>query len=129
MHMIQSKPIVLSGINVPWFEIRPLVYDPKSNHFPPNTTIELLIKNLMIEQWNPSYSYKQFYESCAPNYCTYSQRIRTKTSLGIIITLVSMIGGLTVSLRLITPFLVKFIYFLFELFIKRHEQVQERGIS
>ncbi|UJR17612.1 hypothetical protein I4U23_004508 [Adineta vaga] len=53
--------------------IQPLVYDPTKNRYPPNTSISFIIKELMLEKWNPSSSYRQFYESCAPKYCSYSE--------------------------------------------------------
>ena len=62
-----------------------------------------MFKELMIEQWSPSISYQLFYESCAPTFCTHSQKVRTQDSVGVIITLISMIGGIALSLRNITP--------------------------
>ncbi|CAF2593126.1 unnamed protein product [Rotaria sp. Silwood2] len=124
--MIYIRNNLLGGITQSsWFDVRPLVYDPILSGFPPNTSIRMIVKNIMIEQWNPSYSYSRFYESCAPSYCTHSQRTHTKTIIGMMITMLSMIGGLTVSLHLITPYLVKFLFSLFKLYNKR-EQKQQR---
>jgi hypothetical protein len=110
----------LSQIN-----IRPLVYDPALSHFPPNTSISTIIEQLIIEQWNSSFSHSRFYTACAPSYCTYSRNIRTKTIVGVILTLVSTIGGLTISLRVITPHLVTI---LFKLLTSRGKrQQQQRG--
>ena len=109
-----------------WFDVRPLVYDSRLSRFAPNTSIAMIVKNIMVEQWNPSSSYNRYYESCAPSHCTYSHTIRTKTTVGVLITLVSMIGGLSVSLRLITPQLVKFLFFLLRLKDKRQQQQQQQ---
>ncbi|CAF1660120.1 unnamed protein product, partial [Adineta ricciae] len=89
-----------------WFDIQPLNYNLTLNvsRYPPNTSISMIIKELMIGQRNPLMSYKNFYDSCAPSDCTYLKRIHDKTFLEIMIMLISMIGGLTVSLRLITPY-------------------------
>ncbi|CAF1633602.1 unnamed protein product, partial [Adineta steineri] len=81
----------------------PLINDPTRSRFPPNTSVSTIVEEMMMEQWNVFLSYKDFYESCAPIYCTYSEKIRKKTIAGIIITMMSVIGGLVVSLRLITP--------------------------
>ncbi|UJR06780.1 hypothetical protein I4U23_011067 [Adineta vaga] len=89
------------------FYIRPFVYNTTFSHFPLHTTIKTIVDELMIEQWNPVVSYERFYQSCAPKYCSYSRRIRTKNTIELIMSLVSMIGGLTTSLKLITPYLVK----------------------
>jgi len=107
-----------------WIQPDPLIYDPTLSSFPPNTSISMIVKNIMIEQWNPSISYNDFYESCAPTYCTYSKRVPAKTFFGVIVMLVSMIGGLTMSLRLITPQLVKICFRLWKLFFRRQQQQQ-----
>ncbi|CAF4306795.1 unnamed protein product, partial [Adineta steineri] len=84
--------------NPVWFVIRPLVYNSTSSRFPPNISISKIIKNMAIERWNPSYPYDQFYKSCAPSFCTYSKRVHIKTIAEVIITMISMIGGLIFSL-------------------------------
>ncbi|CAF1560395.1 unnamed protein product [Adineta steineri] len=109
-----------------WFDPRPLIYDPTSSRFPPNTSIKMIIKDIMIEQWNPSTSYKRFYELCAPHYCTYSQIGQRKTILEVAVTLVSLVGGLIVSLRVITPQLVKFLIGLLGIINKRHRQQEQQ---
>ncbi|UJR06647.1 hypothetical protein I4U23_010933 [Adineta vaga] len=109
------------------FRLRPLVYDPTLSRYPPNTLISTIIKELMLEKWNLVSSYEQFYESCTPIYCTYSESIRKQTFLGLIITLVSMIGGIVVSLRILTPHLVKMFLGLLAKFNKKsnkNEQVR-----
>ncbi len=78
----------------------------------------------MIEQWNPSYSYIRFNELCKPSYCTYTEKIRTKTIIEVIITLVSLLGELVSSVRLITPRLIKFLTWLPSKIFKRQEQQQ-----
>ncbi|CAF4016489.1 unnamed protein product, partial [Adineta steineri] len=111
-----------------WFDPSPLIYDPRLSRFPPNTLIDTIVKNIMAEQWNPSTSYNSFYESCAPNYCSYSQTIPTNSVVGVIIKLVSMIGGLIVSLHLITPLLIKFIIYLFSMINKRQQEPEQQQV-
>lgn len=108
-----------------WSEPRPLVYDPTSGRHPPNTSISEIAREIMLDRWNPSYSHARFYELCAPSYCSYSERVRSRTIFGAIIVLISMIGGLTMSLRLITPYLVKFIYSLFNKMKKQQQQHEQ----
>ncbi|UJR06613.1 hypothetical protein I4U23_010897 [Adineta vaga] len=109
-----------------WFYPRPLNYDSAVSRFPPNISIKTILQDMMIERWNISRSYNSFYESCAPSYCTYSQTIRTKTIFEVTLTLISMIGGLIVSLRIITPQIVKFIIFLLTIINKRRQQQQQQ---
>lgn len=107
-----------------WFDIEPFTYNSISKHFLPNTSIGSIMKGMMIERWNPSVSYEQFYESCAPSYCTYTEIEYSKAVFEVIITLISIIGGLTISLRLITPYLVKVFYILLLNITKRTHQEQ-----
>ncbi|CAF1449457.1 unnamed protein product [Adineta steineri] len=86
-----------------------LVYDPEASRFPPNTSIETILKELMIEQWNSSFAFDRYYETCAPIKCTYSQVTRTSSFIGTVLLLMSSIGGLSAALRLITPLLIKII--------------------
>ncbi|UJR08381.1 hypothetical protein I4U23_012652 [Adineta vaga] len=111
-----------------WSEKYALLYDPKRSRFPPNTSIETIVRKLMIEEWNHSFLYEKFYESCAPIHCTYKEKVRTKTTIDIITTLLSMIGGLTVSLYVITPYVVKVVSRLLRLIHRRerHSEQQEQ---
>lgn len=108
-----------------WAEIRRLIYDPISS-FPPNISISKIVKEMMIERWNPFSSYNRYYELCAPSYCTYSDTIRAENGIEIIITLLSMIGGFSSALVIITPYLVKFFYHLSETMCKRQRQEEQR---
>ncbi|CAF1147349.1 unnamed protein product [Adineta steineri] len=108
--------------------IEPLIYDPTVSRYPPDTPMSSIFNEMMLEQWNSSASYKIFYESCAPTYCSYSQRIHKQTFIGIIVTFVSLIGGIVVSLRLVTPHAVKFILkFLTKSKKKPKQTTQVRG--
>ncbi|CAF1166746.1 unnamed protein product [Adineta ricciae] len=106
------------------FYTRPLVYHPTLTRFPPNTRITTLVENLMIEHWNRTFSYKNYYESCAPMVCTYSKKTRARNALEVILTLFSVIGGLNLSLRFITPYLISFILYLFRLVYREPTQVE-----
>jgi hypothetical protein len=107
-----------------WFDIHPLVFDSTLSRYPINTTMEMILKEIMVEQWNPSSSYDRFYESCAPSYCTYSYKARTRTIVQVMIILTSMIGGLTITLRLITPQLVGYTFRLLRLSVRTQRQQQ-----
>ncbi|CAF0815426.1 unnamed protein product [Adineta steineri] len=120
-----SKDYGTDDLKISLHNISPLINDPTRSRFPPNTLVSTIFKEMMVEQWNASWPYKNFYESCAPIHCTYSEKIRTKTIAGIILALMSVIGGLVVSLRLITPYLVRFFYYLWEKINKRQQNQQQ----
>ncbi|CAF1116554.1 unnamed protein product [Adineta ricciae] len=109
---------------IPWFSPTPLDYDPLSNDFLPNSSFSVITKEMMIEQWNYTASFDQYYETCAPNYCTYSYTARTYNYIGVIAKIISTIGGLVIALRLITPQLVTFLYRIFEPKIKASHENQ-----
>ena len=86
--------------------IYPLVYDPLFSRFPCNTSVSSIIRAMFIEQWNISFAYDQYYQQCSPSACTYITTARARDCLGVLLTLISMIGGLSVGLRITTPILV-----------------------
>lgn len=74
------------------------------SRFLPNTSIDLIVKELMIEQWISSSSFDQFYDKCRPICCSYTYQERIHLAY-IITTILGLIGGLNVILRLICPLL------------------------
>ncbi|CAF1427348.1 unnamed protein product [Adineta steineri] len=106
----------------PLAEIHPLVYKQETSQYPPNTSISTIIKNMMIEQWNPLSSYDHYYQACAPMYCTYSDITRTNRFIEVVIKLVSLIGGLTIVLRFITVQLVRCVFRIIRPTIKNQQQ-------
>ena len=104
------------------FDLRALAYDSTSGHHLPNKSFSAIVKQLMIEQWNPISSYVDFYASCAPLYCSYPQTSRKASFFDVIIRLVSMIGGIVVSLCFLTPHLVNFALKLMKILKKKRQQ-------
>ncbi|CAF0958367.1 unnamed protein product [Adineta steineri] len=73
-----------------------------------NSTIEELLKKLMIENWNLSKKYENYYNECEPIECNYIHEIR-HSIVYILTALVSLAGGLTTALKIVVPILVKFV--------------------
>ncbi|CAF1596374.1 unnamed protein product [Adineta ricciae] len=73
-----------------------------------NTLIEKIFDEMMVEDWNYSYSYEQFYHKCQPKSCsvTYERKINI---IYIITFIVSLIGGINIILRMISPIIIKII--------------------
>ncbi|CAF1201081.1 unnamed protein product [Adineta steineri] len=114
-----KETYIINAENVPWVDVHSLVYNTTLSRFRQKAPISEIVQNIMIEQWNSSISYDRFYESCAPTYCTYSQRINKKNIVETIITVLSLIGGLIFSLRLIVPRLINFLFDLLSKKAKR----------
>jgi hypothetical protein len=64
----------------------------------------------MIEQWNTSTIYEQYYNECQPKECTHTFET-TNDAIYIFTTLFAIAGGLTTALELIMPRLVKVIMY------------------
>jgi hypothetical protein len=120
--LIDGKFIELFPGRIDQFPGHPLIYDNESSRFPPDTLLSVIVKNMMVEQWNSSSSFDRYYEGCAPIYCTYSYTTRTFDFIEIVIKVVSTISGLTMVLRLITPQLIKVTFWLRRPRIKRQRQ-------
>ncbi|CAF1306333.1 unnamed protein product [Adineta ricciae] len=73
-----------------------------------DATIQDILDQLMIEQWNQSIKYDKYYNHCQPKQCTYMYEA-TNNVVSIITILFGLVGGLLTVLRLIVPLLVKII--------------------
>jgi hypothetical protein len=83
-----------------------------------NSTIQDLVDNLMVEQWNSSLMYDSYYNACQPAQCSYTY-VTKNNIIYIVTTLVGLVGGLITVLKLVVPRLVK----LFVHYILRQRRV------
>ena len=98
----------------PLFRPRPLTYDLARSRFPPNTSLSVIVKELMVEEWNLFFSFERYYEACAPVKCIYPHITPTNSFINIVITLISTVSGLAALLRMVTPILVTSAFSLFK---------------
>ncbi|CAF1043691.1 unnamed protein product [Adineta steineri] len=80
----------------------------------------------MIEKWNTSLSFSDYYEACAPTYCTYTQIKHATSFTELLVTLISTIGGLVIVLRLITFQFVKIVFSLLRTKTNQRQQVRRK---
>ena len=73
-----------------------------------NSTIQALINNLMVEQWNISEKYNSYYNACQPSECIYTYSGRNGI-IYIVTTLIGLVGGLITVLKIGVPLLVNFV--------------------
>ncbi|CAF1607460.1 unnamed protein product, partial [Adineta ricciae] len=83
-----------------------------------NSSVQELINQLMIEEWNLNIMYNQYYSECSPLRCTYSYQARND-AIYIITTLVGLIGGLITILKIVVPRFVA----LFRRYVLKRSQV------
>ncbi|CAF4230900.1 unnamed protein product, partial [Adineta steineri] len=102
--------------------IAPLDSTLSSRYFP-NTSIEIIFNEIMIEEWNFSSPYSIYYQKCKPSFCSFTYE--KKTSIIYIITIIiSFIGGINVILRLFSPLIIKIIFkFIHRLKHKNSSQI------
>ncbi|CAF0768516.1 unnamed protein product [Adineta steineri] len=77
-----------------------------SSRFPTNVRVKVIVDEVMVEKWNYSISYTDFYHKCRPAYCTFSYQKRMNV-LYIIITLIALFGGLNIVSWLVIPSPIK----------------------
>lgn len=88
------------------------------------STIQQLIDYLMVEKWNFSSSFEDYYQQCHPEQCSYTYVIRND-AINIVTTLFSLLGGLSTVLTVLVPLCVKQARFL----IRRYRRKVIRVIS
>ncbi|CAF4093699.1 unnamed protein product, partial [Adineta steineri] len=76
-----------------------------SSRYNVTTSVQDIIDNLMIEEWNNETSFQFYYKQCNPYLCSYSYDVKGDISYVIAITF-GLIGGLTTILKIIIPFIV-----------------------
>jgi len=75
-----------------------------------NSTINELVNQLMIEEWNVSVVYERYFNVCQPMRCTHTLETRNDV-IYIVTTLFGIGGGLITALKLVLPRLMKLIIY------------------
>jgi hypothetical protein len=94
-HIVSSLPLNVSTLD-----------GSLSNRYSANSTIQELVDNLMIEEWNVSTLYERYYNECKPIQCIYKIE-RRNDIIYIVTTLFGIVGGLSTVLRFVVPKFVK----------------------
>ena len=95
--------------------------------FSPNTTIEVLFNELNLEQWVVLPNYEGHYAICKPKSCTYLVTERSGLT-DTISKVISYFGGLSVTLKLLVPLLVRFAYWLARRWCRRRSSINEHDM-
>ena len=70
--------------------------------FSVRSTVQKLVNYLMVEQWNFSASFDDYYHQCRPAQCSYSVTTRNDAT-NIVTTLFGLVGGLSTILGVAVP--------------------------
>jgi hypothetical protein len=101
INKLQSYFVYSSSINITALDAS------LSSRFLENSTIEDLLDQLMVEEWNSSIMYENYFNECEPTECSYTHQTK-HNAIYIVTTIIGLIGGLITVLELIVPRLVKF---------------------
>ena len=80
--------------------------DTVQSRFQPNMTVRYMLAELFIEDWHYTSNFTGYFDSCAPDSCSYSYTERFNAAY-MFITFFGFIGGMTVLLGFVAPVLVK----------------------
>lgn len=75
------------------------------SRFSINMTIETIFAELFIETWNNQSNFTNYYQICASRICSYTNEER-QSVIYVITIFISILGGLTLTLRLIIPLMI-----------------------
>ena len=79
-----------------------------TSRFYTNSTAFDIIREIGIEDWNDNIKYELYYNKCNPISCLYT--ITTKLNIPTVITtIIGLIGGLSVILRIVIPPIITFL--------------------
>jgi hypothetical protein len=67
-----------------------------------SSTIQELVNDLMVEDWNLTITYKDYYGECQPTHCSYTYVTRND-AIYIATTIFGLTGGLVTVLKLLIP--------------------------
>ncbi|CAF1008864.1 unnamed protein product [Adineta steineri] len=99
-----------------------------ASHFMRNSTIDSLLSKMFIESWSNSTNYSSYVAQCQPSSCSYTIPQRNNL-LETITRIVGLIGGLSVSLRILVPFLVMACIEVIRRLCSQHQQTLTEATS
>ncbi|CAF4200171.1 unnamed protein product, partial [Rotaria sordida] len=76
-----------------------------NSRFSPDTKLDIIISQLFIEYWINSTNFSSYYNQCEPDQCFYTYEERFNRAY-IIATLLGIVGGLSIVLRILIPSIV-----------------------
>ena len=98
------------------------------SRFSIDTTLDSIISQLFIEYWTDSISFKNYFEQCAPIECTYTFEGRFSFAY-ILSTVLGIIGGLSVTLKIVSPLIIKIFQKIYHRHSVNRRQVFEENLN
>ena len=79
---------------------------PQFSRFLPNTSIQSLTDQMMVEIWNFTISYSSYYDRCAPKSCIYSNKEKSGV-WAVLFKLIGILGGTNMILGIFIPLSIR----------------------
>ncbi|CAF3984678.1 unnamed protein product [Rotaria sordida] len=73
-----------------------------NSRFSPDTKLDIIVSQLFLEYWINSTNFSSYYNQCEPDQCFYTYEERFNRAY-IIATLLGIVGGLSIVLRILIP--------------------------
>ena len=105
-------------------DIEPLNNQIELSNYSLNTPIETLVEQLFIENIKINYYFNELYDECKPILCSYSYNSKGTITF-IFLTVLSLIGGLSVVLKVLSTYLVKLIEIIKRKFLKQTNTINQ----
>ena len=105
-------------------DIEPLNNQIELSNYSLNTPIETLVEQLFIENIKINYYFNELYDECKPILCSYSYNSKGTITF-IFLTVLSLIGGLSVVLKVLSTYLVKLIEIIKRKFRKKTNAINQ----
>lgn len=80
-----------------------------NKYFMTNSTVEMLLNELMIDEVLSDIRFDLFYSQCNPAYCSYSYTRRFHV-LSVVSTVIGIFGGLSFVLQMIAPLIIAVVF-------------------
>ena len=113
----------LAALQSSIFDRHPLAVDTLvysgTSRFPPNTTVQLIVDQILIETWVGIGNYSALYSQCQPNLCTYSYE-SSASFVMVLTTIIALFGGLSVVMKTVAPLITM----MYQRFTKTQQSTQ-----
>ena len=83
------------------------------SRFQPNSLVSTMLAEIFIEYWDYATYYDTYFDSCQPKSCSY-EIIRRNNIFESITIVLGLVGGLSVTLKIFTPWIVSLYVALFQ---------------
>ncbi|CAF2550922.1 unnamed protein product [Rotaria sp. Silwood2] len=100
--MPDRLPLPASTLNIP------VLNKSAPSRFSTTDSLDALFQQLAVEEWEIKGDFNGYYQACAPASCTYTS-VQRLNIIDLVTTVVGLIGGLFVSLRLLARFAIEII--------------------